>query len=1144
MMMKIPVFTIYLSVLFALGGLTVISTAYLPDEEVKNKVIQHNNSLTFNTSDNFNRYEFILLNSENTYGIEDSLNHLDNRFEQVYLKSLSEKRKGEYNKSFGYLFSLLNSYPAYYPFYDELIFSAKASDNLSKIEKIVISEPSNTKYSDYLYALFYYHTNQYSKAEEILQSRDDFEPVYLLSYAYRGLGDYENALTVMRKAEGLLEKGSNRLSKVLISQGSLFLLSGNYDESDKLYRKGLKSSRLSGDRREEIKALINLAILDDQNGNVDEAQAKLYSALQISRNIRNQELEATALSELAVSFTYSGDVVEAKNHYEESFKLFKKLNHKERLANLCANIANLYSYTANYSAAISYYNDGLVYAGDNVFSRILNLRGLGDIYSNLSNYSKALGYYEEAKELSSKIKDAASGSLLDISIGTLYYNFNKPGKALQVFSDVIRNINSEADPYTTEDILFKIGLAYSAVDSLSKSNDALLKAFKIAEGLNDTYYKTIIITELGHNYLLQNELLKAEKLISDAMQLSKANDFNQLFGLQNLYSGKIAAAKNDIAGAVKYFKVSSALALREMDYTNAIESEYLHANTLMQKQMYSEAEKHYLKAVEYSDRISESLVNNAEIHISHFSGLNNIYNELAELYLRQSRYEEAFLLIEKSHSRNTFRNLIDLKVNSIYDEKEKLKRYYDLKWMINSNIYVGSRLKELTSEFNNLREDIYASDPELKSMLAEDKHLSLKDIQNSLSDKENLITLFFGESKLYFIRLTKDKIDILHTAVSKEEVKELLENISPLYSSNYRNGELYLNQDLFSFNAKGAYSFYEKVIQPAIIGIPAGEMIIFSMPAELAFVPVEFLVTEFEEGDSPFYYDNKRYLIEDYSISYSPSASIFILQKMKTQENGSRVLLVGDPEINNKDFALSYRGGLLEDESFASRNLVLYPLKYSKEEIENLNSLLPNGMVLLSADATEKNFKDNASQSSIIHLSTHSFLLKDQPLIIFSQNNDQDEDGYLEPGEIVQLRLNTDLVVLSSCRSGLGMVDKAEGVIGMQKSFFEAGAKSIIVSLWDVNDKYTSLFMQSFYQYLSEGYDKSESLKKAKLFFKENHSANPYYWSAFVLSGDVSKIVNIKTVTPGYLLYILPGLLFLIIGVSFCYRKYFKKNSI
>lgn len=457
---------------------------------------------------------------------------------------------------------------------------------------------------------------------------------------------------------------------------------------------------------------------------------------------------------------------------------------------------------------------------------------------------------------------------------------------------------------------------------------------------------------------------------------------------------------------------------------------------------------------------------------------------------------------------------------------------------MNSGILSNNELIAITNQYENLKKEIYNVNPGLKSVLESSRQFSIKEIQNKLNVSENLITLFFGETNLYYINITHDNFFVKKVGVSKEETIALLKKIAPLYSSDYQSDDLYFNQDLFSFNTKEANAFYKKVIAPIVNDIPIGETLIFSMPAELAYVPLEFLVTEFKEDDSPFYYDNKKFLIEDYPVSYSPSASIYVLQKQMEQVNENKVLLVGDPQISNKDFALSYRGGLLKDDSFNARNIVLFPLKYSKEEIQNLNSLVSNGLVLLSDNATEKNFKENASQSSIIHLSTHSFLHNNQPLIIFSQNEDEKEDGFLETGEILQLKLNSDLVVLSSCRSGLGSVDRAEGVIGMQKSFFEAGAKSIIVSLWDVNDKYTSLFMQSFYKYLSEGFDKSQSLRKAKLFFKQNYSANPYYWSAFVLSGDISKINTIKAASTNYLLYILLGVFVSILAIYIARRKF------
>jgi len=148
-----------------------------------------------------------------------------------------------------------------------------------------------------------------------------------------------------------------------------------------------------------------------------------------------------------------------------------------------------------------------------------------------------------------------------------------------------------------------------------------------------------------------------------------------------------------------------------------------------------------------------------------------------------------------------------------------------------------------------------------------------------------------------------------------------------------------------------------------------------------------------------------------------------------------------------------------------------------------------------------------------------------QPVIFFSNTNDLRNDGFLETAEIVQMKLNADLVVLSSCNSGIGRIDEAEGVIGMTKAFFEAGTKSIVVSLWEVNDKYTSAFMTLFYSHLSEGLSKTEALRKAKLDFIEQYSSNPYYWSAFILAGNTDGI-NLTTGT-GLASLIVPSIILL-----------------
>jgi LPXTG-motif cell wall-anchored protein len=355
------------------------------------------------------------------------------------------------------------------------------------------------------------------------------------------------------------------------------------------------------------------------------------------------------------------------------------------------------------------------------------------------------------------------------------------------------------------------------------------------------------------------------------------------------------------------------------------------------------------------------------------------------------------------------------------------------------------------------------------------------------------------------------------------------------------NEEIYINEDLFSFNAFAANTMYELVFKEFLSSIPKGSKLIFSFPIELVKLPVELLVTEWTKDESPYNYSNKNYLIEDYQIIYTPSLSIYQIQKDKIQSSNDQNLLIGDPFIDNTEFTLSVRSGLIADDPTQARNIRLFPLEYSEEEINCIDNTITNNIVFLSEDATENNFKQNAPLSNVIHISSHSFLLKDQPLILFSPQKDENDDGYLELGEIVQLNLSSDLVVLSSCRSGLGRIDEAEGIIGMQKAFFEAGSKSVLVSLWDVSDKYTSYFMQYFYNYLTKGLSKSDALRKAKLDFIKERSANPYYWSAFILSGN-SSAIKFETSSSNNFLYYILGLIIASILISLLLKR--KKSLI
>lgn len=1055
------------------------------------------------------QYLYFILTSQKVDSIEiqKSISQLNNPFVKDLANALLLKRKQKFEEAFLLLEKHFNKFPKDFRFYEELVLLSLINNKSDEIEKKLNNNSSN-KYTDYLKALLAYHKSDYTNAINLLSEIKDPEALLLLSHCYRAIGDYQKALIFIDSCLNIYPKEKPDYCRIIISKGSLFLLSGKTEEANRLYKIGYDLATANNNRKEEAKALINLAIIDDYNGKTDEAQKKLKLALNLANAIEDIELKATVYSETGVSYTYSGDIVEARKNYEKSFELFSKLKNSERLANLSANIGSLYIQTANFSAAIKSFEEGLKFAGENAVSRILNLRGLGDVYSNLSDYSRALEYYNGAKELSEKIRNVTQKAISQMSIGTLYYNLQRPKSALSVFRQVSEEITESEDPYLTEELLFKLAIAYSDLDSFIIAEDYFRKATAVAESISDRYYESLITTYFAYNFIRQNKYSQAEALLNKAKKTAFEHGFTHLTTVQNLYLGISRFNQRKFNDAKIFLAEADKSAISSNDFNNSIESKYYYALCLEREGKITEAEKKYTEAIEQIEKSSSTSLLNSLAEVYRFAGLKDSYLQLTNLYLSQSKFKEAFNLIEKFRARNTYSNLNELKIQNYVNDENLLRSYYDTKWKINSGIFSESEKDSLEKIFNSIKKDLIAKhnvNPDY-----EKENFNLDTDLDKIPENETIVSYYFSEENCFAFVIKRNSFNPIQLSGQKNEILNLVKKISPVYESQIRMDNAYYNQDLFSFNSKAANQLYKSLFDPIREFIPSSGRIIFSLPVELSIVPMEFLVTEFDSFDSPYYYNNKKFLVENYSVSYTPSVSIYLLQKEKPVVENENLLLVGDPKITDSDFAQSFRGSLIDDQSFNSRSLRLFPLKFSREEVEQIESMFSDASVLLSEDATEEQFIKNSSGKALIHLSTHSFIHNEQPFIIFSQEEKSDANGYLEAGEIVKLKLNSELVVLSSCKSGLGTIDATEGVIGMQKSFFEAGAKSVIVSLWDVNDKYTAFFMKSFYKYLSEGYDKSDALRKAKIFFKENYSANPYYWAAFVLAGDNSALKFIK----------------------------------
>jgi len=287
---------------------------------------------------------------------------------------------------------------------------------------------------------------------------------------------------------------------------------------------------------------------------------------------------------------------------------------------------------------------------------------------------------------------------------------------------------------------------------------------------------------------------------------------------------------------------------------------------------------------------------------------------------------------------------------------------------------------------------------------------------------------------------------------------------------------------------------------------------------------------------------NARFLLEDYQISYVPSASVLNSQlKKEYVYTPYDLLALGNPDYSGLDVKDTLS---LSSPAYIRGLKNLQPLPHAQTEVIQISKILSTlkSKIFVNEYASEENFKAFAKNSRILHLATHFMTNDREPLyskIALANDSTSKEDGFLQPFEIFNMQLNADLVVLSACNTALGEISKGEGIIGVTRAFQYAGIPSLLVSQWNVDDKATSIIMTSFYTYLKEGFSKNKALQQAKLDYLKSAKGkfnNPFYWAPFILIGNPEAI---EFERQSYMLYGLIALIVVLFSGWLWRRKLF-----
>jgi CHAT domain-containing protein/Tfp pilus assembly protein PilF len=790
----------------------------------------------------------------------------------------------------------------------------------------------------------------------------------------------------------------------------------------------------------------------------------------------------------AMKLAEAGDREDVSKRVDEACLLWTKRGDPERAARARLQIGDLYRNDKRFDESLSQYRQTLMIEGLSPSLKAFTYDLIGQIYAELYQTELAQRNYSKALSLARANKDYLVEAHVQLNFATLSFKNGDFRRAMEI--------------------------AQSAVSSSSKGDDE--KVLSLSLGF------------LGQMELKNGQIEKGRSDLDRAFSLYRQNNdlpaqikiLCFLSGV-SLSAGQVSQAREQAESALR---MAEDLARRASSNSQKLRANALRwpcwlalARAQRALQQRDEALKSYFRAVSGTVVDWWSIYATTEASALGFAEERQApYRELVDLLVELGRANEAYDAYQYARVRTlsgmiSARRLVGFRSGGDTDNKmrELSASVASLRTRLLSPTLNWSERENLQRELVDVEDDL--AERRLQAELNHPKHrlvfskpATLKQLQNQvLGDSESVLEFCLGEERSFAWLISRQTVSFEILPGRREiegTVRQYVNDLSVaptnLHLQSSVTKQRAMAEDLFTM-------LFGKLADQ----LRADSKLIVVPDGLLNQVPYESLV------------HNGRYLIEDHQISYLPSASLIELlrqpPKSATVLDGQMDLLAfGDPVFQQRSkTSLSRKLPATPSEinrqggDWDMTNLSRLPR--TRDEVEYIASLIPKERqrLYLGKDSTEKAFKQETLRKyKWIHLATHSLVDELNPgrsAVVLALDGNNDEDGFLRATEIADLDLNCDLVILSACETGRGQLLSGEGIIGLSRSFFIAGARSVVVSQWAVSDISTALLMKDFYQQLVNNVPKAAALREAKLRMLHGGSEtrHPYYWAPFVIIG-------------------------------------------
>jgi CHAT domain-containing protein/tetratricopeptide (TPR) repeat protein len=878
---------------------------------------------------------------------------------------------------------------------------------------------------------------------------------------------------------------------VLYTYGHCHYLQGNSHQADSLWQIGLDISRSRHDLEYQAKFLNCVAFIAHRSGNLDFAECLYDSALSIALSIDDSRRLLITAGNFGGIKTLRGRHDLAIGLLQEAINRVDPRICQDELADDYLMLGYSLSRVGRLSEAIRAFSDGEKLISRNPdYERIFEFKlQIGQLYSRIRQNALAKKNLQQAGDIAKRHKMADKEILAQASIAYLEILDGNYAEARKLFRQLLQSPQARYD-------------------------------------VSDRAYWTRKLGDVDRDQGLyeaaKEKYLKAYQLVKNG----KAPIF-ELSYLEGIGDLELEFEKIDQAIQVHQKVLEMAIVLG--DTHRISESHRDLGNDYYKKGELSRAKTEYRQALSFTEKVSLSLQAEA-LRIGYNETNSKVYKNLAACYFYQYRlcpnrtnFDSLFYWVEMSKGRV----LKDIRFGAGSDRNNSLDPTSDresqqIPWRLRTTqrrLRWQAGVSRTPAQWEQLLADLEAEKYSLIERRLQESNLktarainaqpftrSVALIQKELRNLGYGLLLYSISNDVSFVLVVSgDSVCVVPLSVDAGILAARIDSLMTPFHNVDEN-----SIERTEFRADLAYWLYQVLIKPVEESAPLPSRLLIVPDLILANLPFEMLLLRAPEAltykpiNEPVYADD--FLLHKYAFAYSPTVALLkVDENIAPRRKGIAVFanpFEGNEPAADKEVLLRFRTGWRFD-----------PLPFAELEAERLKKDHSAVRIFKRQNATKAAFMKEVPQESIVHIATHAFVDTTFDAfsgLILAAGHDSSDDGILMGYEISSLNLHNDLIVLSACETGRGKLVNGEGVLGLPRQFLAAGASTVMMTLWKVDDRFTSDLMPDFYRYyLGKKQSKVDALKHSKLQIlkraaRQNgvYYQHPFYWASFVLFGD------------------------------------------